>query len=443
MEEKKHIDRLYQEKFKDFEATPREMVWKNISSRLQEKERKRTILPIWYKIAGAAAILALFFNFASNLFKTSPGISQETAATQQENNFGELRLASEEYTKNMFRSSIILQALIQDTRKNGEREQQLVLNKKEDSEAVAFTNILKKPSVTNISGAGYTFSNFNGLETESLVAVQEEKETPVNLKDLNQVAQEKEDFADLKEEKDPVKRLRVTTTAAPIYYDKMGSGNSIDPRFANNETSGEISMSYGINFAYQLSEKVRIRSGISKVDLSYNTKDIAFTAAVNPYVLSGIDYKGEIPKYRIENTAARPFGNLNASAEFNRSSLASPVTGYLNQRLGFIEVPVEIEYVIVDKKIGVNIIGGASTLFLDENVISLNSSNFSTNIGEANNLNSVSFSTNIGVGLDYKLSPKFQLNLEPIFKYQVNTFNHTNELNPYYFGIYSGFSFKF
>ncbi|HSP40379.1 MAG TPA: hypothetical protein VLN46_03025 [Gillisia sp.] len=95
MEERKHIDRLYQEKFKDFEATPREMVWKNISSRLQEKERKRSVLPIWYRIAGVAALLALFFNFASGLFRTSPSTGEQLSATQQDNSFGEFNLVSD------------------------------------------------------------------------------------------------------------------------------------------------------------------------------------------------------------------------------------------------------------------------------------------------------------------------------------------------------------
>ncbi|HSP40096.1 MAG TPA: hypothetical protein VLN46_01600, partial [Gillisia sp.] len=76
-------------------------------------------------------------------------------------------------------------------------------------------------------------------------------------------------------------------------------------------------------------------------------------------------------------------------------------------------------------------------------MISLNSADFSTNIGEANNINSLSFSTNIGVGVDYKISPQFQLNLEPILKYQINTFDKAQDVNSYYFGIYSGFSFKF
>ncbi|MFO7720254.1 MAG: hypothetical protein R6W85_07425, partial [Gillisia sp.] len=118
--------------------------------------------------------------------------------------------------------------------------------------------------------------------------------------------------------------------------------------------------------------------------------------------------------------------------------------GYLNQQIGFIEIPLEIEYVIVDKKIGINIIGGGSTLFLDRNMISLNSADFSTNLGASNSLNNLSFTTNIGVGFDYNISPKFELNLEPIFKYQMNAFNgNTSNVNPYFFGVYSGFSFKF
>src|SRR5690606_40726229 len=40
----------------------------------------------------------------------------------------------------------------------------------------------------------------------------------------------------------PVKRLRITTTAAPVYFDNMGSGNAIDSRFADNASGGEISI---------------------------------------------------------------------------------------------------------------------------------------------------------------------------------------------------------
>ena len=74
MKEKKSIDRIFQEKFKDFEAEPREQVWDQISARLDKKEKKRPfIIPLWLKVGGVAAVLGLVV--ASILFTntTDPG----------------------------------------------------------------------------------------------------------------------------------------------------------------------------------------------------------------------------------------------------------------------------------------------------------------------------------------------------------------------------------
>ena len=60
MEEKKYIDRLYQEKFKDFEASPRKDLWKDIAEKLKEEEKRKPLIPLWWsRIAGVAAILTL------------------------------------------------------------------------------------------------------------------------------------------------------------------------------------------------------------------------------------------------------------------------------------------------------------------------------------------------------------------------------------------------
>lgn len=445
MEERKHIDRVYQEKFKDFEASPREKVWKNISTRLQEKTRKKRVLPLWYRIAGVAAVLALFISYTNGLFKNSSLQGSQTASAVIDESFLEVSLASQAYTENMIRSSIILQALRQNTqnREAIEAQARFFRNEKNKAERI-LGSIDSKTTPVNSENETYNFSDFEDLEVEVGIAEVEENDL-TTLPDLPIAkVNANDEEPQLSEKSDTSRKLKVSTMAAPIYYNNMGSGNAIDQRFANNENSSEITLSYGINFAYQISEKIKIRTGISKVDMSYNTNNIAFTATVNPIGLSGVDYGDKIPNFRIENTIGRPFSNISASSEFNRASLASPTTGYLNQQIGFIEVPLEIEYVIVDKKVGINIIGGGSTLFLDRNMISLNSADFSTNLGASNNLNNLSFTTNIGVGFDYNISSKFELNLEPIFKYQVNAFNaNTSNINPYFFGVYSGFSFKF
>jgi hypothetical protein len=65
-------------------------------------------------------------------------------------------------------------------------------------------------------------------------------------------------------------------------------------------------------------------------------------------------------------------------------------------------------------------------------------------LGKATNLNNTSFSANFGLGFDFRMSDNINLILEPLFKYQLNTFTNTaGNFKPYVFGVYSGLSFKF
>ena len=114
------------------------------------------------------------------------------------------------------------------------------------------------------------------------------------------------------------------------------------------------------------------------------------------------------------------------------------------QQMGYVEVPVELSYALVNKKFGVNVIGGFSSLFLVDNAVSLESQGFVTEMGEANNVNDINFSANAGIGLDYQFSPKIRFSLEPVFKYQLNTFSDTaGDFRPYTIGVYSGVNFRF
>ena len=61
MKEKKHIDRLFQESFKDFEVTPNDKVWQNIDAKLNDNKKKRRVITIWWRYGGVKAILLILF----------------------------------------------------------------------------------------------------------------------------------------------------------------------------------------------------------------------------------------------------------------------------------------------------------------------------------------------------------------------------------------------
>ena len=103
-------------------------------------------------------------------------------------------------------------------------------------------------------------------------------------------------------------------------------------------------------------------------------------------------------------------------------------------------------YTLINKRLGIHMIGGVSTLFLNKNgnILSFDDSyGNKTVIGKPNNLNSLSFSSNLGFGIGYKITQRFEIHMEPIFKYQINAYSDITDFEPYIFGVYTGLSFKF
>ena len=70
MKEEKNLDRLFQEKFKDFERHPSDAVWNNITAAQKENE-DRKVIPLWWKLGGAAAVVALLFTIGFTGFNTT------------------------------------------------------------------------------------------------------------------------------------------------------------------------------------------------------------------------------------------------------------------------------------------------------------------------------------------------------------------------------------
>jgi hypothetical protein len=88
MMEQKNIDRLFQEKFKDFEVNPPEEIWNAIEAELNKKEKKR-IIPLWWKFSGVAALLVvgtlLYSTFSAEKLNTKPEFKPDTKNVVLEN----------------------------------------------------------------------------------------------------------------------------------------------------------------------------------------------------------------------------------------------------------------------------------------------------------------------------------------------------------------------
>ena len=241
-------------------------------------------------------------------------------------------------------------------------------------------------------------------------------------------------------------RWQITSNVAPVFLGSISNGSPIDSILSKNSKSFNTNVGFGIGVSYVVNKKLSVRTGLNKVNMSYDTNDILFFTGIQAKTMRNVTPTASSSMIQIQSVAAN-----NTIATTSESSLLpfensfiNKSSGYLNQEIGYLEMPMEVTYSLLDKKIGIKIIGGFSTLFLQDNSITIISEDRETLLGEANNLNDIHFSTNVGLGIKYGFMKAFEFNIEPTFKYQLNTFS-TNDGNfkPYIFGIYSGVSYKF
>lgn len=481
MKEQKNIDRLFQEKFKNFEAEPGDQVWANIAA--QQQKKRTVIIPLWLKLSGAAAVLVLLF-IAGNLWfandlnqKSSPAVVIEEPKSSDKKNTNSLEndasntqaITSQERSENSKEARQDLNSTANnasDDSVNTSKNTSTVLVN-QDSSATLKNTSNSSASSTILSQSGNTTnkvvanstsdrSNEKNNPTSQNTSVEKNKEeavaatskedqgkteTAIDPDALEKIANQtkEEAIAETDETPETINRWGISPMVAPVYYNSFG-GSGIDAEFTNNKKSGDINLSYGVQVSYAVNKRLTLRSGINKVDLGYKTQQVSFSPSIQASSISSINYNDNAGLIQVSSTNKNSFASV---AEFDDTTVSS--SNALLQQLGYIEVPIEAEYALINKKIGVQVIGGVSTLFLNDNSISLDEgNNVFSQLGESNSLNSTSFSTNVGLGFDYKFTDRIQFNLEPMFKYQLNAYTKSvSDFKPYYLGLYTGVSVKF
>jgi hypothetical protein len=497
---KKNIEKIFQEKLGDYSQLPEEHVWDNIAASLDKKHKKRRILPIWWQLGGVAAVLILgIFLFLpkedlsnDNEIITntqapagdepldmkngieSPGDTKALESTEAENTITKAseKDVNESYPKNGVSTDGINMASGSEPdtpKKNGAVIAKVTpLNHKmvnaiksgenKNNDIPQLTDDLAQNAVSSEANrAGNAKANSgeipSNLNTESLAntAISEKKQEESIIEQevkndnkvsiLNAIAAQEEKT----EEEIYRNKWSVGPRVAPVFFSSLSQGSPIHSSFQNNAKSGNVNLSYGLAVTYDISKKVKVRSGVHKVDFGYDTRDVSFSSSLNGAtngIIDNIDYS-----LSSKNLVVRSNTRSGKIASENAQDVSGPdpsLNGKMIQEFGYLEVPLELTYQILDKKLGVNVIGGVSSLFLVSNSVMLESDGIATEMGEANNLNDLNVSTNFGIGISYQLSNSMQLSLEPMFKYQLNTFSEAaGNFQPFSMGVYTGLNFKF
>jgi hypothetical protein len=241
-------------------------------------------------------------------------------------------------------------------------------------------------------------------------------------------------------EKEERSKWALGTTIAPVYFNSLEGGSPIDPVFKKNSKDFRSTTGFGLNASYNISKRLSVKSGINFINMNYLTNDVAYQSNIklvnsNPSNINRNQF-GITLAFTSKENMLEAFGNID--------NFISNNIGSLRQEIGYVEVPMELGYKIVDKKLKVELIGGLSTLFLSNNSISLIKNDLELEIGKASNLNKIHFSSNFGLGFRYGFWKAFSANFQPMFKYQINPLSeNAGGFKPYFIGLNTGLSYQF
>lgn len=492
MSERKKLDQIFQEKLGDFETIPPEVAWENIKIKL-EKKKKRRMIPLWWKLSGVACSLLLGVWISRTLlFDTrndvmmQEGVIQsaenpkyKNTPLQQSSKSTQIVVAkdSSETGKNVIETlspSIPLKKnnrvatiasdtknksttdLIHTTKNSISKRKAIVGNTNETTNSTIHSiNSNRLATKTDEKERTMKYQDANS-KTNALMEKEEKRNTAFDISnestklavkdsskhelpkvaeikktveiaatennELDKLLKEKEDKTRKKEK---IKRWQINTSVAPVYYNSLTNGSPLDPQFETNQKEYNTSQSFGVGINYALSKKVKVRTGINTVAVNYDTNDVS----LNPTIAGGLNIS-------IQGTPI----NIGEVGIFETRN----PTGIINQKMGYVEVPLELSYQVVNKRFGIELIGGVSTLFLTQNSITMKLEQEKINLGSANNLNTVHYSGNLGLGLKYGILKQLEFRIEPVIKYQLNPFSSSNtNSKTYIFGVYSGIGLNF
>lgn len=478
------LDKLFREQLGDFKENPDSQVWYRIRSSLDKKKKNNRIIPFWLRWGAAAAV------FAGALILIGPWgetdvITPSITNSDPVENSPELDENRTPLLDNHFPSDPQESSIVNQQPMSGDVESQHVkptpkrdnqdgeiksgsgtpdtrglasAEKKDQQPGIANNSTAIKVPAKNdpepeaslagiypdvsVSRDTRSVVSDNGEKPLEALPVEEEEENLSEGKSIFDAVDEKDALA---EQEQSYNKWSVGPSLAPVFFNSFGDGSPIGSNFVANSKSGSVNMSYGIQVSYQLSEKLSMRSGVHRVDYGYNTDEVGFTSsptASRSSLIRTISYSENSKNLVVQSMVGGDPLQDPMAADVTAPSPARE--GSMLQEFGYLEVPLEMQYNLIDKKWGINLIGGMSSLFLVNNSVSLESAGTVTEVGEATNMNSVNFSTNFGLGLYYQLNPKLELNFLPMFKYQLNTFSNTaGSFRPYSVGVYSGLNFKF
>lgn len=428
--------------------------WKNIQEKLDEKEKKKRIIPLFYWIGSTAACLvtgiSIYYfnqNDAVNVNHTPTNEVVKTKSTSKESikkDWNNIEHTNEKSFDNKIVSSV---------KKSSKSNQKTIQSSSSYfeniiGESTLFSNTIpnqKEDKTLELSQKNSTqkdnfVQNNSSINPKNEVSEKETNPKILEEKPLELVLQEEEKKKEKVEIKQKSPLLTISSYINPTKV--LDSKSILADEFNDHTIKNNLTVAYGAKISVRINDKINVRSGVAKVELEQNTTNVNSGINMGVYALSASNPKTANNITYHSNIRVIPHQSYQNAV----MTMLSSETNNMEQKVHYIEIPLEVEYKLASfDKFNLLATAGGSYYVVTKNTISLEDVNTRSQykLGEASNLNDMSYSANAGVKLEYNLSNKSSINLEPNYRYMLNPLKNVDAKNPSLLGLNLGFSIKF
>jgi hypothetical protein len=465
-EELNNMDKIFREKLENFTEEPPVFVWDNIQATLSGQQRRKRM--VWYSWSAVAALLVFaflagwYFNESAEMqeprmVETEGGISGEKQNIEKQiasvPEKDDVQVAPELDEASRFLADVA-------EKESAPQMPEEIMSGSETIEenrmlALADLGFIKSIEPNEIKLAGTeqiaTQPEKSQQEPAEEIFSWEQKVIHENARQFSSVGKNNTGW-------------KFGVNVSPGYSSYSAKHGSV---YASNMTyeanDGNANLSGGISVQYKTGKRISIESGVYYAQNGQKTgsspqlfgnrveTDYMFAPADKNYFNTAVNLAGN--RMAMNSTAgiiefeglpkgAEIAANLETAGTYGNSLLTS---GELAQVFDFVEIPLYLRYLLIDRKMDVELVGGVNAGLVVGNNAFIDNEYGVQKIGKTRDISPVNVSGTVGVGLNYALGRNLSVAVEPRVNYYLNSINRNPEVDfrPYRVGIYTGLYYEF
>jgi len=494
------IDKVFKNGLADYSEQPPTYIWNNVEQAINDNNNKKNKQLFW----AIAASIALLLSFGTGFFvthlktaavitnnqpeanKTDKNTNKTLAPTNSDNTVKANNLPVKENTNKNYSQVLPENTSIKKTEQFAEQQ---LPTQESDKNLKSSNQNSSKIIQTSAEGTllppvfgtieNYTSGNNNNNNNINELAIKSDH--------LEKIKPQKEYLAYTESEKDIVYLIRllplidetdldkksnekeeyawsVGVSGTPLYsYRTLNNTSSddyataVETSVTNSDYSNEkplISYAAGIDINYKLHKRWSIQSGIFYSEQGQISEDLTYNELANNYDnftsdnqliinTSNGDIIADISFALTSEYFNFPIANSDDSGE-EVTSISSSESASFILTYEYYEIPLIVQYKLIDRKLSLSLSGGFSTNFLAGNTTYLKDGSKKEDIdATVEGIKPINYTSVFGVGIEYPLMTQLFVNLNPSFRYSINSLNEAGNVHPYSFGIFTGLKYKF